>query len=106
MRLFLVCFLVSLKLLATADDDFNQAQAYLKAQNYEKAVEYLKRAAKKEHRGARSKLGYMYLTHTHVEKDFKKAHKFLKLAQKQDCPVAQFFLGLMYQNGHGVKPNY
>ena len=71
--------------------------------NYEKAVEYYAKAAKRENAAGQYFLAQAYLTGRGVEKNYEKAFElFQSLAHKGDMR-AQFFMGYFYETGKGVE---
>ena len=67
--------------------------------NYEKAVYWYKKAAKKGNAGARCNLGYCFEIGREVKQDYKKAAELYRKAAEQGCAEAQYRLGYCY-NSH------
>ncbi|KAF9348098.1 hypothetical protein BGX26_000462 [Mortierella sp. AD094] len=100
------------------EDNYNKGFAYYHgkgtAQDYPKAFEYLYKAAKQGHVGARHKLGYMYdhgrgyiyLNGRGVTKNPSKAVEWYQKAAIQGEPTAQHNLALAYEVGRGIAKDF
>lgn len=75
-------------------------------QNYQKAIEYYKKAAELGSVDALKELGVMYGEGIGVEQDYKKAFEYYEQAAKRGNAVALNNLGYMYQHGEGVEQDF
>jgi len=82
------------------------ADAYQVKRDYDKAAEWLQRAAEQDHVRAQEYLGKMYFTGAGVPKDRAEAAKWLSMSAELGNPEAQVVLGSMYNNGDGVPLSY
>ena len=71
--------------------------------DYDKAIPYLKYAAKKGYAIAQNHLGYCYVKGLGVEKNYKLALKWFRKGVKQGDAYALFNLGSCYYTGIGVS---
>ena len=74
-------------------------------QDYDKAFEYMEKAANLGYAEAQNALGGMYANGTGVAQDDKKAAEWLTKAAEQGNAYAQFNLAMMYYRGRGVELN-
>ena len=77
-------------------------------QDYEKALEWFRKAAKQGYEIAQYSLGMMYYNGDGIPKrDYKAAIEWFYKAAEQEYVHAQYVLGDMYYNGHGIpKKDY
>lgn len=71
--------------------------------NYEKAVEWYRKAAEKNDSIALCRLGICYLEGKGVKKDEKKAVEYFEKAAQSGYSEAQYQLGVCYEKGKGVN---
>ncbi len=76
------------------ETDINQALGW-----YEKA------AKNGQNSNASARIGILYLDGQGVPQDYARAYKHLSEAANAGVPAAQYYLALMYEEGHGLKPN-
>jgi hypothetical protein len=76
------------------ESDINQALAW-----YEKA------AKNGQNSDASARIGILYLEGQGVPQDYAKAFKHLSEAANAGAPAAQYYLALMYEEGHGLNSN-
>ena len=75
------------------------------AQDKEKGIQYLTRAANKNVTDAYRMLGRIYYEGDGTEKDVQKAVEYLKKAAAVKRGDSQLLLGKCYQNGEGIEPD-
>jgi TPR repeat protein len=89
--------------LKDKESRFNEALAFIKEEQYDKAVYLLETLAGEGHAGAQYNLGLCYSFGDGVmQYEAKAAELFLKSAE-QGNPDAQFELGICYDFGKGVE---
>lgn len=71
-------------------------------QDYNKAVEYYRFAAKQGNADGQCNLGYMYEHGKGVAQSDEKAVEYYQLAAELGNALGQCYLGIMYENGQGV----
>jgi hypothetical protein len=69
------------------------------------AAGWLEQAAKMNHAGAQTKLGYLYSAGQGVPQSDFESLKWFRMAANQGDPDAQYNLGVMYRDGLGVAPD-
>lgn len=100
---FLVALALSLGVAALAGaDDWEDANASYKLDDYATALKLLGRLAARGDARAQNLLGEMYLDGKGVTKSDAEALKWFGKAEKQGLAGAQANLGLMYSQGYGV----
>jgi len=82
--------------------NYQLGRAYLRAKNYQAAVDQFGKAAEQGYAPAQNNLGLMYTRGLGVAKDDAEAVSWYRKAAEQGYAPAQNYLGLMYQNGQGV----
>lgn len=97
-----LCLCVSV-LAQTPEELFKMANEYWNNKNYEKYVEYSKKAAEGGHAKAAYVLGIMYWQGLHVELNYKTSRYWWEKATDNGDKIAPFMLGLMYNLGDGVR---
>jgi len=75
-------------------------------QNYPKALQYLKNAAKEEHPEALTNLSYMYKDAIGVKRDLKLSFKYMQKASYAGFSHAQYHLSNFYFNAIGTEKDY
>ena len=85
---------------------FKMGFMYIKGHGVEKnldeAEKWLKKAGDQGYAEALVDLGWIYAV---IKKDDPQAGRFYRSAARQGIPRAQFYMGLMLQNGWGVDPD-
>ena len=111
--LLLLCLstLVSCNAFKSGEELYAIGLDYLKGtngqeQNMEKAAEYFKLAADKDHAPAQFNLGYSYLEGQGVPQSNSEAVYWFRKAAEQQHTFAQYNLGYCYKEGIGVEQNY
>lgn len=84
---------------------FQIACAFLKSENYKKALTYFLDSFNMGNLDSCVNLGYMYDKGLGVEINFEKAKEYYEIASKSNHKVACYNLGLMYKKGRGVDRN-
>lgn len=79
---------------------------YSREERQRRQVDSARQAADKGDPLAQTLLGIHYETGTGVGKDTKEAMKWFSVAARQDFADAQYHLGRMYEEGHGVSPRF
>ena len=74
----------------------------LHANNPEKGLEFIKKAAEQKYVEAEYQLGSIYYDGKYVEQDYALAFEWLKKAAVESHPIALFELGVMYHKGQYV----
>jgi len=74
-------------------------------QNYVKAANLFRKAAKLEYVPAQHNLGICYYNGYGVEKDYTQACEWFRKAAEQEFAKSQYLLGVCYENGYGVIKN-
>ncbi|WP_347990344.1 tetratricopeptide repeat protein [Methylomonas sp. AM2-LC] len=72
------------------------------AQNYQKAVEWYRKAAEQGDANGQNSLGFVYTNGYGVTQDNQKAVEWFRKAAEQGNAKGQYNLGVMYTNGYGV----
>jgi hypothetical protein len=85
---------------------YKLGEIYYNSQNYTKAVEHYKKAAKKGYSKAEWKLGYCYENGQGVPQDYEAAASWYNIAALTGNVNAQNCLGIYYYKGQGVSQNY
>ena len=75
-------------------------------QDYSKAVEFYRNAAKLGNVSAQDKLGWMYENGLGVTKNYSEAFQWYRKAAEWGCLRRQNQVGWFYQNGWGVRQDY
>ncbi len=92
-----------------ADAQYKLGIMYAKAPDvewdFEKAYDWLLKAANQGHAEAQNHLGWMFSHAQGVPQDNAEAVKWFRLAAEQNNAAAQNNLGWMLQNGHGCEPD-
>lgn len=88
-----------------AQELFQIACAFLKSENYKKALAYFLDSFNMGNLDSCVNLGYMYDKGLGVEINFEKAKEYYEIASKSNHKVACYNLGLMYKKGRGVDRN-
>jgi hypothetical protein len=98
------------ELLEDADYAFTLGLKYHKGtevkQDYQKAVQWYRKAADQGHAHAQYNLGSMYYSGKGVCQDYSKAVRWLRKAAEQGSKDAQYLLAGMFQQGKGVAEDY
>ena len=85
---------------------YNRGLMYLEGKrvprDYQKAAEWIGKAAEAGHPEAQHDLGLMHYKGRGVELDYQKACEWFARAAEQGHVKAQYNLGVMYENGYGV----
>ena len=81
---------------------YQLGRAYVRAKNYQAAVDQFGKAAEQGYAPAQNTLGLMYTRGLGVTRDDAEAVNWYRKAAEQGYAPAQNNLGLMYQNGQGV----
>ncbi len=89
-----------------ADTYYEQAQAYEKIDELQKAVTYLQKAVAAGNIEAMMRLGYFYINGIGVEEDKEKALKLLFRPALEGYSFARLCVGSAYYYGYGTEPNY
>ena len=71
--------------------------------DYEKAINWYRKAGEQNHAEAQDKLGHMYEEGEGVEEDDERAVFWYRKAAEQGNDSGQYNLGLMYDSGEGVE---
>ncbi len=71
--------------------------------NYNKAFEFYKRAAEKDHPTALCFLGDFYYYGIGCEEDIEKAVQYYTASAEKESPLGQYCLGYLYEMGNGVE---
>lgn len=79
---------------------------YGTTQDYNKALEWFKKAAAEGYPPAQEKIGYMYIYGFSVKKNHTKAFEWYKKAAEQGNVNAQFMLAILYEEGSGVLQDH
>ena len=72
-------------------------------QNYDQALHWYEKAAKRGDVEAQSELGFLYFTGNLVEKDYEKARDWFETAARNGYPLAQYNMGILWYTGNGVE---
>ena len=104
------CAIVAPLLFGNAEWQNNQGEKYYYGdgveQDYDKAAEWYRKAAKRGYAEAQNSLGYCYQCGLGVEQDYDKAVEWYRKAAEQDFAPGQNSLGYCYQCGLGVEQDY
>ena len=84
------------------DSQYPTALYYLNSKQYDKAIEWFKKAAKQGHAGATYYYGSMLYNGMGVEKNRADGLRLLKVAANKDFTMANYTLGRIYYEGDGV----
>ena len=84
------------------DEIFEKASELYSARKYSETISCLENLANKGKARAQLGVGGSY----YAMGDYKKAVEWFRKAAEQGYDVAQFYLGICYENGHGVSQNY
>jgi hypothetical protein len=87
-------------------DDFDDAVAAHKRQDYATAFALMRPLADQGVAKAQYDLGFMYAEGQGVAQDYAEAARWYRLAADQGHVAAQTNLGFMYNHGQGVAQNY
>jgi TPR repeat protein len=87
---------IGLKYL-NGDDDFTQDQ--------DTGAKWIKNAANAKYNHAQSVIADLYKKGDSIEQGYYKAVIWYKALAKKKDPAAQCNVGIMYDNGHGVREN-
>ena len=87
-------------------DDFDDAVAAYKRQDYATAFALIRPLADQGVAKAQYDLGFMYDAGQGVAQNYAEAVKWYRLAADQGHVTAQFNLGVMYAEGRGVAQDY
>jgi tetratricopeptide (TPR) repeat protein len=74
-------------------------------QDYDRAREWLLRAAELDHAGAQAKLGFMYTDGLSVRQDYAQALEWYRKSARGGDPDGLYNLGIFYLYGWGVEPD-
>ena len=95
---------------AEAEEAYNTGSAYFHgegvAQDYEKAVEFLEKAANLENMYAQCDLAICYLYGLGVEQNKYIGYSLSKKSAEQGYANGQYVLGCCYNNGDGIKQDF
>lgn len=95
---------------AKSDALFNMGYMYCNGigikQDFDKGIEWYKKAADAGNSGAMNNIGYMYFSGEGVKQDYSKAYKWYKKAADARDSVAMSNIGYLYEHGEGVKQDY
>ncbi|MFI3220880.1 MAG: tetratricopeptide repeat protein [Methylococcales bacterium] len=80
----------------------NLGDAYYYGHDYQKAVEWYRKAAEQGYAAGQCNLGFMYTHGYGVPKDYQQAADWYRKAAEQGNADGQNNLALMYENGYGV----
>ena len=87
----------------TAEKLLQKGRTAYKAEDYETAAEYFKKAAEQGNVDAQCNLGICYDKGIGVEQDSVEAAKWFRKAAEQGIAASQFNLGVCYMTGEGVQ---
>jgi len=90
----------------SAAESLAQAQRYLDAKDFAKALPRLQKSAEAGDTDAMYKLGWLYGNGKGVAQDYDKAREWYQKAADAGNPVAMNNLGVLYRNGKGVAQDY
>lgn len=76
------------------------------AKDYQKAIEWYRRAAAQGHAKAQLSLGVLYQKGVSIRFGYTEAVRMYRAAAEQGDDAAQFNLGMMYVRGHGVLQDF
>lgn len=76
------------------------------SQDDAEAIRWFRRAAERDHAGARYYLGLAHASGRGVAQDFGEALEWYRLSAEQDYPAAQLNLGIMHFNGEGTGSDF
>jgi TPR repeat protein len=82
--------------------NYQLGRAYVRAKNYQTAIDQFRKAAEQGYAPAQYNLGVMYTRDVGVARDEAQAVAWYRKAAEQGYAPAQNDLGMMYQNGQGV----
>ena len=85
---------------------YAEAEKYLNAKNYSKAIEIFRWLANDGYAPAQDKLAWMYQNGWGVTQDYSQAVSWFRKAAEQGNTEALASMGLMYLKGWGVTQNY
>jgi hypothetical protein len=101
-----VIVVVLLSASSAKADDFDDAVAAHKRQDYATAFALMRPLADQGVAKAQYDLGFMYAEGQGVAQDYAEAARWYRLAADQGHVTAQFNLGVMYAEGRGVAQDY
>lgn len=74
--------------------------------DYQKAMQWYRRAAAQGHARAQLNLGVLYQKGVSIRYGYTEAIRMYRAAAEQDDDAAQFNLGMMYVRGHGILQDF
>jgi len=86
----------------SADDNYTKGKAFYDAEQYDKAVPLLRKAADKGHKKAQYRLGRCYDKGYGVPKDKKEAFRYYMKAAEQSYAKAEYRVAKAYVKGKAV----
>ena len=94
---------VLLQPLAAAADTFEQGLSAYRSYDYASAFTIWRELARRGDAYSQSSLGFLYRNGLGAPQDHAEAARWFEAAAVQGVPEAQFYLGTMYLEGHGVS---
>ncbi|MDC0158088.1 sel1 repeat family protein, partial [Verrucomicrobia bacterium] len=92
--------------LFSFESDFDAGMRLAEEEQWEEAIERLRRAAEGGHADAQNELANMYYEGKGVGKDLGKAYEWYREAASQGDATGQKDLGVMYYRGEGVEQDH
>lgn len=89
----------------SAEDAYQKGESLYSDKSYSSALPYLNSSARRGHKKAQFRLGYLYYKGFGVTVDYTSAREWYEKAAAQGHATAQNNLGVLYEDGYGVKPD-
>lgn len=97
-------YIVELEKLST-EDMFAKGFEHNQHTEYNEAIYWYRKAAKKGNVVAQTLLGMLYMNGQGVDQDFSMAINWFRKSAEKNEAIAQYYLGMMYLKGEGIEQN-